>query len=176
MRRLLNKPWFVATLALGAVALIGVQTFSVSGARRLTPVDEPEEMNAGVEAQDRPGTEAILALLSTYTPADTLRDPFVLRAEPTAGPVVAEAAPAPKEAFRLSAVWVQGASTLAVLNDRICSPGESLGQLTLESVNPTGAWVLHAHGREFVAVGQELLLAPANQPLPPAPLLARGEI
>jgi len=176
MRRLLNKPWFVAILAIAAIGLVCMQTLDLGGTRSVVPIEESYEEEMADGTLEQPADAALFALLSTYTPSESLRDPFAVRAKPSADRVVVEVAPPPKEAFRLSAVWVQGGSTLAVLNGRICSPGETLGQLTLESVNPTGVWVLHAHGRDFVSVGQEILLSPANQPLPPAPLLARGEI
>jgi len=175
MRRLLNKPWLVTTLALAAVALIGAQTFDLTSARPTAPAEATVEPEPVLDAGEQANHAALLALFSTYSPGDHLRDPFTLPRKPLRGPVPAEAAPPPMEAFRLSAVWVQGTSVLAVLNNRICSPGEHVGQLMLESVIPTGAWVVHAHGREFVPVGQEILIAPATQALPPAPLLARGE-
>lgn len=175
MRRLLNKPWLVATLALAAVALIGVQSFSLAGARPVAMPEDTAELETVMDADTQGRNAALFALFSTYSPADHLRDPFMVPVKPARDLVRAEAAPLPMEAFRLSAVWVQGTSALAVLNNRICSPGETVGQLTLESVNATGAWVVHARGREFVHVGQEILIAPATQPLPSAPLLARGE-
>ena len=161
MRKLLNKPWFVAVIALGAFLLVGNSVLSVGqgtaprGPAPLEaaagPVDEPSAVAA-------PRLAAREALRVLPVPA-ALLDPFALR-QRSEDAVVAEKAAAPDfvEHLHLSAIWTQDRTTLVLINDRICQAGDEFGRLKIESATQAGVWVTHWKGRDFLLLGGDFTL------------------
>lgn len=157
MRKLLNKPWFVALLALAALVLIGRKYLApATAAPEWRPEIEPPAKAVAAPVGTRPPEAAVLP--PPPRPGRELRDPFALptRASPPApGP---EAGPEPGERLHLSACWIQGDIALLVLNGRICQPGDRGRLYRIDSAALEGAWIEHAEGRSFLPVGEELVL------------------
>ncbi len=162
MRKFLNKPWFVVTMVVIAVALAGRSVLTGMAA-----FSAPAPIAAAVAATES-GDGATSAEAVKLSARDALkalpipllkRDPFAIRRE-----IVAEAAPvkAPEpdlvDKVHLSALWTQNGETLILLNDQICRVGDALGRLRVESVNPNGVWIAHWKGRDFVALGGDFTL------------------
>lgn len=170
MRKLLNKPWFVAVLAVLAIALIArsllpsrVLTTAGGGA---STSDEPTESAVAVEttppAPSSPG--AIRAALNELAIPASLRDPFASKTKAVA--VTVERVPEPdiSETLRVSAIWIQDGSSYVLANQHIYKIGDRVGRCTLESANRDGVWVSHWKGRDFVAIGTAFTLTtPARQ-------------
>lgn len=178
MRKLLNRPWFVAVLVLSALVLC---TWSVRDARR-TGVPRRIAANT-VSGEDAATTDepvdsgmldaitssnSIAAVLAVLRFPAVIPDPFARgRATLVAGnPAVPETAPAvpdETETITLTAVWQQGPVRLALVNNRIVQAGDRLGRLTIEEVGIDGILVLHGEGRDFVPFGGTLtLIVPAD--------------
>lgn len=169
MRKLLNNPRFVGLLAAAAVIFV---VYSVWPARTRTSdvaVNGNERMVMGSSLQETSPTPARLspraAVKELVVPA-VLRDPFRARAvAPPAVTVEKAKAPDPTESVNVSAVWVQGNVTYALINRRVYQVGDHIGGLILESANRDGIWLSHWKGRDFVAVGGAFTLAtPVQQP------------
>lgn len=171
MRKLLNKPWFVVTLALAAVLLIGRDYF-LGGKQPAAPAPEAVEegLPAGEDGETVLRLSAADALKALVLPA-TVRDPFAL--PPKAAATEAEqAAGAPPEVvarLHVSAIWVQGASVLLLANGRVCQPGDTVDRFTIETAAIDGAWIAYPGGRSFVPVGQECTVK-TTVPTVPVPL------
>ncbi len=173
MRKLLNKPWFVVSLALAALALVANSVISgMRGPRygqaaaaapvaTAAPSDEPAADSTAAAAL--PAGEALKAL----SIPSRLRDPFAPRvaALPTAA-IAKVDLPDSVDSLHLSALWTQNGVTLALINDRVCQSGDEVGRIKIESATPDGIWVSHWKGRDFVALGQDFVLkTPAAKPV-----------
>jgi hypothetical protein len=176
MRKLLNKPWVVALLALAAVGFVVHTLMSQMGGYSSsgTAVDEaaPEpEYDAGASGPARRSAAEALRDLA-ITPAT--RDPFIPRSKPeSVVPVAAEKTPEPDivETVKLTALWIQSGTTYLLINDKVVKPGESIGRLTLEAATPDGVWLTHWKGRDFLSIGSTFTLTTpakkaANNPAP----------
>jgi hypothetical protein len=168
MKKLLNKPWFVATLALIALSLMGrsvLPRLQMTGQSALAPA--PAEMEPVAAPNAPPSIEA--ALHDLTVPA-TLRDPFAARVHPEAAsaePVVPDSV----DTVLLSALWTQDGETLALINGRILQPGDEIGRLKIESASQEGVWVAHWKGRDFISLGGTFTLkTPAVRPAARSPL------
>ena len=164
MKKLLNKPWFVAVLALAAIAFVGNAVLQgvkggssgvVSGAAAAAT---PEiEAPAGEAVARLPVADALKALV---IPKVVARDPFAHR-EHAKAVIVAEAkptAPDAVETIHLSALWTQSGSTYTLINDRICQAGDEIGRLKIESATQEGVWITHWKGRDFISLGGDFTL------------------
>lgn len=177
MRKLLNKPWVVALLALGAVAFVvhsllpkktvyGTAAAGVESPSGEEAVVDPDVQSAGARHDIRAALKEI-----SITP--DLRDPFTPRVQtPAASSSHAEspAEPDSVESVKLTALWVQDGTTFALLNGRVCQPGDNIGRLMYETATVDGVWLTHWKGRDFIALGASFTLTtPARkQVLAPA--------
>ncbi len=159
MRKLLNNPLFVAALVLAALVFLGREVL-FRPAPQPPPAPEQDEW---IESENVPeersapglrlGLPEALALLPI---PKSVRDPFTVPAIAEAVPEV-PAGPAPRLGrVRLSAIWMQGASVLVLLDGRVCGVGEHVGRCRVDAVDLDGAWLSHPGGRSRLAVGQEL--------------------
>jgi hypothetical protein len=154
MRKLLNKPWFVAMMAVTALALVAYVYFSQGEKFGLIPA---ESVSATAEAtpDDSPRANMVALVRNLQLPAP-IKDPFVIR-------VKAEVAERPSDpdvvdTVHLSAIWTQDGQTLALINDRICQNGDEIGRLKIESATRDGVWITHWKGRDFISVGGNFTL------------------
>jgi hypothetical protein len=165
MRKLLNKPWFVAVMAIAALACVASvvfpngQRFGLSGA---SAADAPASDDAAVT--DPSGATAWTVINKISIPS-TGRDPFAAKIKATE---VVEKAPEPDlvDSVHLSAIWTQDGHTLVVINDRICEGGDQIGHLKIESATQDGVWLSHWKGRDFISIGGNFTLnTPASKSL-----------
>jgi len=163
MKKLLNKPWFVAALAAIALFLVGHSVWPWLHAS--TPAGDEAaapEPDAATAPEARPSIEAVLQSISIQ---GTLRDPFAPRravANETAAAEPAAALPDLVETVTLAALWTQHGETLALINGQILQAGDAIGRLRIESASDDGVWVRHWKGRDFIALGATFrLVTPA---------------
>jgi hypothetical protein len=168
MRRLLKKPAVVATLGLIAMLLVVCQLWPTIAPRfTRSPGTDAADSAADPAIADAPsGAGAVTAaLLSLPSPAG-IRDPFASR-----GPAhPAESRPqakATRDTFHLSALWTEHDATLAVINGRICQPGDAIGRVHLASASQDGVWITHGSARDFIPLGGDFTLRSAAAPVPP---------
>ena len=181
MRKLLNKPWFVALLAVAAVGFVAHSLMSQSG--RDGAVASPEVFEEVAPETDplvseSSGQRAIPDALRELVLQAVSRDPFAPRAKPEAAPQVSEkpAEPDSLETVKLSALWTQGGETYLLINDRIMTAGESIGRLTLDAVTADGVWLTHWKGRDFLSIGASFtLVTPAKQTAAQAAFTPAGD-
>lgn len=179
MKKLLNKPWFVAVLAVGAVIFCTWSIRDQMGAGRpkgRRPAPPPvAAASAGNETLANEGEVEVASPDGAAIPiAETLEamvypenipDPFLPRettivaGEPESGGEVVEKRPDQLETIALTAVWSQGAAQLALVNDRIMQRGELIGRMTIDEVSVDGIWVTHWKGRDYVPFGGSFTLA-----------------
>lgn len=169
MRKLLNKPWFVALLAIAAVVFVVTSlpsrhSFAPSADQNNQEV--PADQTGGeAEATASPGKgPSIRNALKELSSTTGLRDPFVSRNAVTAAPTETVVEPDLTDRVAVSAVWIQDGTTYVLINNQVHRVGDRLGRFTLESANRDGVWVRHWKGRDFVAVGGDFTLTtPARQ-------------
>jgi len=158
MRKLLNNPWFVAVMAIAALALVvhvvfsngekfGLRGFANAGS------DSSENVTA---AEDGAQTTAWSVVKKIQVPVAG-RDPFAIKVKAVE---VVEKAPEPDavDTVHLSAIWTQEGHTLVVINDRICQGGDEIGRLKIESATQDGVWLTHWKGRDFISIGGNFTL------------------
>jgi hypothetical protein len=157
VRKLLNKPWFVALLAIAALVFVG-QAFlprrTVASATSPAPSNDVVADAEGNASGATPSPASLPEALKALPIPAVLRDPFALPAKPVE--VVAVETPAEPDfvdTVHLTAVWSQEGATLALINGHIFQPGDKLGRLKIESANADGIWLTHWKGRDFVSVG-----------------------
>lgn len=169
MRKLLNKPWVVALLALLAVALVA-QSLLDRRPRRVRPVapEATEAMDSDLDAESTAGSHggagSLAEALGSLSLPDQLPDPFAPRRQRVAEVAVEarETGPDQTDTVRLTAIWEQDGAAFVVLNGRICRVGDSLGRITVATIERDGVWLTHWKGRDFVRLGQDFtLITPA---------------
>lgn len=165
MKKLLNKPWFVAVLALGAVAFVGNAVFEATRKPAYgVGVPASAETAAAVEGETVAEGQTVRlpvndALKALVIPKAALRDPFAPRPrEEVASAVEIPVVPDVVETVHLSALWTQGGATYTLINDRICGVGDKIGRLQIESATQEGVWVSHWKGRDFITLGGDFVL------------------
>jgi len=163
MRKLLNNPWFVAVMALAALALVAHTVFSrdeESGfAGSDVAVAEAEETVVTEETLKVPARQVVQSLPAT----SLVRDPFAMR-EKTEAVAQTEALPDVVDKVHLSAIWTQDGHTLVLINDHICQGGDEIGRVKIESATAEGVWISHWKGRDFLAIGGNFVLStPASR-------------
>lgn len=170
MKKLLNKPWFVALLALSAAAFVGNAIWE--GMRGNSPAGVGAVADAALPAEGETSGETPVALPTTdalkalVIPKAVARDPFALRERAEAAGVADATVLAPDsvETVHLSALWTQRGETFTLINDRICQAGDVIGRLKIESATQEGVWLTHWKGRDFIALGRDFTLrTPATQ-------------
>ena len=158
MRKLLNKPWFVAVMAVAALVFVARSVFS--GGTRFGLGGTAETAVAGSEGEQSPEEASranpFAVVRNLQLPAP-MKDPFAIRIkeDPTIEKV---AAPDAVDSVHLSAVWTQGEQTLVVINDRVCQNGDEIGRIKIDAVTRDGVWLAHWKGRDFVRVGGSFTL------------------
>jgi hypothetical protein len=168
MKKLLNKPWFVATLALIALFVTG---------RSVLPWLHMPEQAADAPVSTEPETAAaadtppsIEAALQALTIPTSLRDPGAARVHPEEARVE-PTAPDFVDTVLLSALWTQDGETLVLINGRILQAGDEIGRLKIESASQEGVWVRHWKGRDFILLGGTFTLnTPAARSAATSPL------
>lgn len=170
MRKLLNKPWFVALLAFSAVGFVAYSLKSqLGGYGGSGSSEEPiADIDQNSDAADgSPVSLSIEQTLRDLVLSGTSRDPFRPRARPEAAPVVIpeKAGPDAVDTVRLTALWSQGGVTYLLVNDHIMKTGDQIGHVTLDTVTADGVWLTHWKGRSFLNIGDTFTLTtPARQP------------
>jgi len=170
MRKLLNKPWFVAVLVAAAVVFVALSLPSRSPtpsgvAAPVVAEENPPESAAPDGTPTKSGPISIQAALKELTAAPSPhRDPFLSRNAVTAAATEKASSPDLTESVSVSAIWIQSGTTYVLINNRVYHVGDRIGRLTVESANRDGIWVTHWKGRDFVAVGGAFtLVTPARQ-------------
>lgn len=172
MRKLFNQPWFVGLLALAAVGFVVYSLWGDRASTSIAAVITGEEVPLDPTAPEGVAAHTQLSIrdaLKELTLATPLRDPFLSRAVVVAPETVSVekvVLPDLTESVTVSAVWIQGETTFALVNGRMYRVGDQIGRLTLESANRDGIWFHHWKGRDFVAIGQAFTLTtPARKAL-----------
>lgn len=166
MKKLLNKPWFVAVLALSALAFVGNAIYEGtkkpdygSGASVAAESSGPAEGEVAAEGEvvRLPLRDALRALV---IPKSALRDPFAQRPREEVAIASAEKPGVPDlvDSVHLSALWTQSGATYTLINDRICQVGDKVGRMKIESATQEGVWVSHWRGRDFISLGGDFIL------------------
>ena|SRR5437868_453231 len=109
-------------------------------------------------AEEKFETPPVLAirdeLLSwaSNSPAHSSRDPF---GWPQAAPSLSTNVPSgPAPSFRLQAVSIEGDKVLAVINQRVVSKGDKLGDYLVEQILPREVWMHGPAGRIVVRLAR----------------------
>jgi hypothetical protein len=176
MKKLLNKPWFVALLAVGALLFVSNAVYQGmkgpdygSGGAPETAAPAEGESAAEGEPARLPARDALKALAISK---GAVRDPFAQRAREEA--VAASDKPSVPDAVdtvHLSALWTQNGATYTLINDRICQAGDEIGRLKIESATQEGVWISHWQGRDFLALGRDFTLkTPVQKVMATSPL------
>jgi hypothetical protein len=170
MRKLLNKPWFVAVMVMAAALLVGNSLLPSRATRSdhaapavAEALPSPPEAEA-VAATDPNAPRSLASALKALALPPLARDPFALPPKPEA--LAEKAAPEPDfvDTLLLTALWTQNNTTFALINGHITKPGDEIGRVKFESATREGIWVSHWKGRDFVTVGQRFTLnTPAKQ-------------
>lgn len=164
MRKLLNKPWVVALLALAAVALVAQSLVDRPQRPRRVVAEVVDETVEDPSASPSAPAGSLVEALASLSLPDQLPDPFAPRHLRTAEVVaeVRDTGPDVTETVRLTAIWEQDGATFILLNGRICRTGDSVGRITVASIGRDGVWLTHWKGRDFVRLGQDFtLITPA---------------
>jgi|SRR5947207_12653409 len=132
--------------ALGVAANVLKVPFRIRVAAAIIPsVAEP---GAAEEKFDVPAVLDVRELLLSWassSPTQFSRDPF---SWPRSAVAVSTNAPAgPTPAFRLQGVSIEGEKMLAVINRRVVSTGEKLGDYVVERILPREVWMHGPAGR-----------------------------
>jgi hypothetical protein len=171
MKRLLNNPWFSASLAVCAICLVAWRLWPDIGrfAAGSSPAG-PSGAQPSDPAPADPGPTAWSAeALLRDLPAPALtRDPFAPRPGARRTAPIARG-PETVESIHVSALWTEHEASLALINDQIRGPGETVGHLRIASVSQDGVWVTHGAARDFIPLGGDFTLRTPAAP-PPQPL------
>lgn len=171
MKRLLNNPWFSASLAVFAIFLVAWRLWPSTA--RFAPAASASDASGAqvadsLPAEPAPDTASAVALLRELPVARLDRDPFAPRpGARLANPAARQ--PELLESIHLSALWTEHDASLALINDQIRGPGETVGHLRIASVSQDGVWVTHGAARDFIPLGGNFTLrtpAPTPEHLP----------
>lgn len=169
MRKLLNQPWFVGLLAIGAFVFVGVSLMpkKTTGIPTVSTDPTVEEQSTD-EAQASAGSSTGLNGKNLQAPEITsaMRDPFTASARSSPVQIAeAKAEPDQVETFHLSAIWSQGATTYVLLNGHILQSGDTIGRIKIETASLEGVWLAHWKGRDHLALGQDFTLTTPTKKL-----------
>ncbi|RKX35564.1 MAG: hypothetical protein DRP71_03255 [Verrucomicrobia bacterium] len=184
MKKLLNKPWFVATMALIAIAFVANAVMEQRKPLRTATHDDPYEDNGYYDefddTSDQPepsDPSSIRQVLESLVPTseDLPSDPF----DNDSAEIIAMTGSGEPEqeeiAIHLSAIWAQGDQTLVLVNNHVYTAGDTVGDLTIESTTIDGIWVTHPNGQDFVAIGKRFTWVIPAQSRDTNPTLAFNE-
>ncbi len=171
MRNLLNKPWFVAVLALVALAFV-VQSLRpkdlTAGYAGFAPVNPADAVVLGAEPVVNDAAAAQTSdELTALTSLAVQRDPFAPGAKSASVlAAIEKARPDLLDTVHLSAIWNQNGATYLLLNGNIHRAGDEIGRLKIESVSADGVWLTHWKGRDHLELGDDFTLrTPAASPV-----------
>jgi hypothetical protein len=163
MRKLLNKPWFVAVLALAALVAVATAFLPGGGKFKIRGLGLSTDSTETSPSNDGELKMSAWAMVQKIQIPVNLRDPFAVK---TKAVEIVEKAPEPDvvDTVHLSALWMQDGQTLALINDHICETGDQIGHLKFESATQDGVWISHWKGRDFLKIGGDFTLStPAKQ-------------
>ena len=163
MRKLLNKPWFAAILAVAAIACVATAVFSNGQKFGLPGSASPDASASEDGAAADPSHTTAWGVVNKISIPSSDRDPFAIRVKATE---VVEKTSEPDliDSVHLSAIWTQEGHTLLLINDRICQDGDEIGRLKIESATQDGVWLTHWKGRDFISIGGNFTLnTPADK-------------
>ena len=175
MRKLLNKPWFVAALALIACAVVWntvrsrpAASIALAREEAPTPSVETPEIVASAPVNAASMDEVLKGLNVGLIP----HDPFAARSRETASTMLVEpSVPDFVDTVKLSAIWMQEGRAYVLINGQIHQVGDEISRLKIESVSQDGVWLAHWKGRDFVALGADFtLVTPSHRSSPVAAL------
>src|SRR5256885_4733721 len=138
--------------ALGVAANVLKFPSRLRVAAAAAPIPEP---GATEEKFETPPVLAIRDELLSWaatSPAASSRDPFAW--PHPAVPIATNAPAGPVPAFRLQAVSIEGEKMLAVVNQRIVTTGEKLGDYVVERILPREVWMHGPAGRITVRLAR----------------------
>ncbi|MEO6992684.1 MAG: hypothetical protein ABI273_03550 [Lacunisphaera sp.] len=164
MRKLLNKPWFAAVLALAAIVAVATAFLPGGGKFKMSGLGLSADSADASASTDGELKLSRWAMVQKIQVPINFRDPFAVKTRAVDN--IVEKAPEPDavDTVHLSALWIQGGRTLALINDRICETGDQIGHLKFESATQDGVWLSHWNGRNFLKVGGDFTLnTPAKQ-------------
>ena len=166
MKKLLNKPWFVAVMAVIAIAFVANAVMDRGKSPRYaaaydesyedsgyydeyeTTSDHPESGSSDISSI-RQALEAVVT-----TSKDLPSDPFDNDSAEIIAMTESSEPQSEEMAIHLSAIWVQGDQTLVLINNHIHTAGDRVGDLTIDATTFDGVWVTHPNGRDFVSIGK----------------------
>ena len=157
MRKLLNKPWFVIVVAVGALALVAHVIFS-NGQKFGLPSfgAAPAEVVASEDSPNAQVNSSVAASVANMRIPGPFRDPFAVQVKEEAVEKKVEADVV--ETVHLSAIWTQNGQTLVLINEQIFQDGDEIGRLKIESATQDGVWLTHWKGRNFISIGGNFTL------------------
>lgn len=171
MKKLLNNPWVVGVLAMGAVLLVArtvLRAMSpgfVSSASASTDFEWDDSESEADENQTLSDAASIRQVVLDVALPTEIPDPFVNRSRIKETPTPEIESVEEADRIKLSAIWEQGGEMLLLLNGRIFRVGDTLGRVTIESASLDGIWLTHWNGRDFVPLGGEFtLVTPVKRP------------
>jgi hypothetical protein len=171
MRNLLNKPWFVAVLALAALAFVVQSLRPQRNAGRTDGVAAANPAEVALPelspAVDNPATAQAGDEVTVLTSGVAQRDPFAPSAKSAAVlAAIEKARPDLLDTVHLSAIWTQNGATYILLNGSIHLPGDAIGRLKIETASTDGVWLTHWKGRDHLELGDDFTLrTPASNPV-----------
>jgi hypothetical protein len=160
MKKLLNNPIFVGLLVALALGI----TFWPQLTERFTSRPRPQAINTDEQSTLELESDAttlssprrIRQVLSDYALPEMVRELFIYRETKPDLPVAApEEAPRQVTSVHLTAIWRQPGVNLAVLNGRITTVGELLGEIEVVEINGEGVWLRLHDERTFLTLGQQ---------------------
>ncbi|HEY3755884.1 MAG TPA: hypothetical protein VGL42_07020 [Opitutaceae bacterium] len=150
MRKYLNNPWFVAVLAVSALA-VAAHAF-MAGADQASPaaavaetVADPVAASAALPVAAPAPQATVEAALSAPLPASQVPDPF--------GPSTSALAEHKSAPLRLAALWTENGRTLGILNGKIVQAGDRVGTVTVVEASSNGLVLEDDERRGTLAVG-----------------------
>lgn len=173
MRRLLNNPWIVLGLVVVAIALALwpeiAQRFASPGKKpaifagsAASPVDVPVDPGSALTARIRQA-------FADATFGEPVRDPFAFSEQPAEPPPGPESAVhVQTQTVRVTAIWMQDGSSLALVNGKVAASGDRVGFLDITEIKPDGVWFADSGHRTFLTVGEEQTFEKTPEPSAPA--------
>ena len=166
--KLLNKPWFVGLLVVGAVAVIAYQLLAPGWKRgrmyATTQSQAAPPQAAAPESRPKPETSPVVAAeTGPATDKESERkvdtnfarehfgdwiksaaDPFALA--PTIAAKVVE--PSPVGGWKLKAIWHQTGGKLAAINKGVYREGDEIQGYKIEKIETDQVWFRGKQGKE----------------------------
>lgn len=172
MKKALQNPFVVGTLAVLAVLIVFRTTFKQEAAA--APIAGQQQPKKPVtEKSGKPQPESdkkkIDTVLAQWTTAALNRDPFNALPETSEtadfeekAPSVSSVSESKPPQLKLSAIWHENDRQLAVINDKVLTTGETLSEFQIEEILSDHV-VLSGSGGRMVVGFREAPLPPSGQ-------------